>query len=59
LPALYPRLAGQHAQYIETQLKAFRSGERKNDANGTMQAIAARMTDPEMGAVADYVAGLR
>jgi cytochrome c553 len=59
LPALYPRLAGQHAQYIEAQLKAFRSGERKNDATSTMQTIAARMTDPEIGAVADYVAGLR
>jgi len=59
LPALYPRLAGQHAQYIEAQLKAFRSGERSNDANSAMQTIAARMTDPEIGAVADYVAGLR
>lgn len=59
LPALYPRLAGQHAQYVEAQLKAFRSGERKNDANSTMQTVAARMTDLEIGAVADYVAGLR
>ena len=59
LPAQYPRLAGQHAEYTETQLKAFRSGERRNDANKMMQAIAARMSDPEIRAVADYIAGLR
>src|SRR5204863_6432808 len=59
LPAQYPRLAGQHAEYTETQLKAFRSGERRNDANKMMQAIAGRMSDPEIRAVADYMAGLR
>lgn len=59
LPAQYPRLAGQYAEYTEAQLKAFRSGERGNDANRMMQAIAARMGDPEIRAVADYIAGLR
>ena len=59
LPAQYPRLAGQYAEYTEAQLKAFRSGERRNDANKMMQAIAARMSDPEIRAVADYIAGLR
>jgi cytochrome c553 len=59
LPAQYPRLAGQYAEYTEAQLKAFRSGERRNDANRMMQAIAARMGDPEIRAVADYIAGLR
>jgi len=59
LPAQYPRLAGQHAEYTEAQLKAFRSGERRNDANKMMQAIAGRMSDPEIRAVADYIAGLR
>ena len=59
LPAQYPRLAGQYAEYTEAQLKAFRSGERRNDANKMMQAVAARMSDPEIRAVADYVAGLR
>src|SRR6266849_7235854 len=59
LPAQYPRLAGQYAEYTEAQLKAFRSGERRNDANGMMQAIAVRMSEPEIRAVADYVAGLR
>ena len=59
LPAQYPRLAGQYAEYTEVQLKAFRSGERRNDANKMMQAIASKMSDPEIRAVADYVAGLR
>jgi cytochrome c553 len=59
LPAQYPRLAGQHAEYTDAQLKAFRSGERRNDANKMMQAIAGRMNDSEIRAVADYIAGLR
>jgi cytochrome c553 len=59
IPAQYPRLAGQYAEYTEAQLKAFRSGERRNDANKMMQAIAARMSDPEIRAVADYIAGVR
>ncbi len=59
LPAQYPRLAGQYPEYIEAQLKAFRAGERRNDANKMMQSIAARMSDPEIRAVADYIFGLR
>src|SRR5258706_10360173 len=59
LPVQYPRLAGQYAEYTEVQLKAFRSGERRNDANKVMQAVAAKMGDPEIRAVADYIAGLR
>ena len=59
LPAQYPRLAGQYPEYVEAQLKAFRAGERRNDANRTMQSIAAKMSDPEIRAVADYVFGLR
>jgi len=59
MPAQYPRLAGQYAEYTEAQLKAFRSGDRRNDANKMMQAIAARMSDPEIRAVADYIAGVR
>jgi cytochrome c553 len=59
LPASYPRLAGQHAEYTEAQLRAFRAGERRNDANRMMQTIAGRMSDPEIRAVADFIAGLR
>ena len=43
----------------EAQLKAFRAGERANDPNSMMRTIAVRMTDPEIKAVADYIAGLR
>ena len=57
MPAQYPRLAGQHAEYSEAQLLAFRSGARGNNAQ--MMAIAAKMNDAEMKAVADYMAGLR
>jgi cytochrome c553 len=59
LPALYPRLAGQHSEYTETQLKAFRAGERENDPEKMMRTIAAKLSDVEIKAVADYAAGLR
>ena len=57
LPAQYPRVGGQHAEYAEAQLLAFRSGERANNAQ--MTAIAGKLNDREIKAVADYVAGLR
>jgi cytochrome c553 len=59
LPAQYPALRGQHAEYSETQLKAFRAEERANDPNKMMRTIALKMTDVEIKAVADYIAGLR
>jgi cytochrome c553 len=59
MPSQYPRLSGQHAEYIEAQLKAFRSGERANDPNGSMRTVAGKLSDREIQAVADYVAGLR
>ena len=58
IPAQYPRLAGQFSEYTEIQLKAFRTGERANDANKMMRIIAAKMSDDEIHAVADYIAGL-
>lgn len=57
IPSEYPRLAGQHAEYTGSQLMAFRDGTRKN--NAPMMAIAARLSDREIKAVADYIAGLR
>ena len=59
MPAQYPRLSGQHAEYIEEQLKAFRVGERANDLNGMMHGVTAKMSDREIQAVSDYIAGLR
>src|SRR3990170_1013168 len=58
MPAQYPRLSGQHAEYIEAQLKAFRSGARANDPSASMRGVAGRLSDREIEAVADYVAGL-
>lgn len=59
IPAQYPRIGGQFSEYMEAQLKAFRSGERANDPNRMMRAVAAKMSDAEIKAVSDYVAGLR
>jgi cytochrome c553 len=59
MPAQYPQLAGQWAEYTQAQMKAWRSGERANDQNRMMRTIAARMNDAEIAAVADYIAGLR
>ena len=56
-PSQYPRLAGQHADYTEAQLAAFRSGTRKNSS--VMMGVAAKLNDRELKALADYVAGLR
>ncbi|QYF94785.1 cytochrome c4 [Massilia sp. PAMC28688] len=57
MPALFPRLAGQHQDYTFGQLQAFKGGARKNSAQ--MTTIARRMSDEEMKAVADYIAGLK
>ena len=57
IPSQYPRLAGQHAAYTEAQLLAFRNGTRKNNAQ--MAGVSAGMTEADIKAVADYVAGLR
>lgn len=55
LAPAYPRLAGQHAQYLMAQLQNFKSGVRANDANSVMQDIASKLTDGEMQAVAEYL----
>lgn len=66
IPALYPRIGGQHAEYTLAQLTAFRSGARggasKEDANPTgkmMATIAAKLSDAEIKALAEYTAGLK
>ena len=57
IPAQYARIAGQHQDYTITQLTNFRTGTRANSAQ--MTAVGKRMSDEEMQAVADYIAGLR
>jgi cytochrome c553 len=65
IPAQYPRIGGQHAEYTLAQLNAFKAGTRggatKEDANPNgkmMMAIAQRLTDAEIKALAEYTAGL-
>lgn len=57
IPAQYPRLAGQHQDYTVAELTNFRSGTRKNSP--PMITIAERLSDKEIKAVADYIAGLK
>lgn len=57
LPGKYPRIAGQHPDYIAAQLRLFRDGDRANSQE--MFEIADRMSDRDISAVADYAAGLR
>jgi cytochrome c553 len=59
LPVKYPRLSGQHSEYVLNQLRQFRLGTRANDEAKVMRTIAAKLTDQEMEAVADYIQGLR
>ncbi len=67
----FPSLAGQHAQYVESQLKAFRAAgrgdhsgqKRTNDSvdggPAMMQDLAAKLSDDEISAVSSYISGLR
>lgn len=57
IPDQYPRLAGQHGDYVELQLLAMRAGTRANSV--PMTGVAAKMNDKEIKAVSDYIAGLR
>jgi cytochrome c553 len=59
MPAQFPRLAGQHAEYTAAQLTAFRAGQRANDPAQMMRGVAAKMNDQEIKAVSEYIAGLR
>ena len=57
IPAQYPRVSGQHADYSVAQLSAYRDGSRRNSVQ--MGNVAAKLNDREIRAVADYMAGLR
>lgn len=56
--AKFPRIAGQHADYLAATLKSFRASERANDPNAMMRGSAARLTDDEIAALAQYLQGL-
>jgi cytochrome c553 len=57
IPNQYPLMGGQWAEYNAAQLVAFREGTRKNSSQ--MTTIATKLSDQEMKAVSDYMAGLR
>lgn len=57
--ANFPRLAGQHADYLVLQLQAFHQKTRSNSPNGMMEDISHRLTDEQMKAVSSYIEGLR
>lgn len=55
----FPRLSGQHPDYIEKQLRAFRNGDRTNDGDQMiMRSVAANLSDAEIKALANYIGGL-
>jgi cytochrome c553 len=56
--AKFPRISGQHADYLTKALKDFRAGIRTNDPNGMMRGAVAHMSDAEIEAVAQYLQGL-
>jgi cytochrome c553 len=59
IPAGFPRLSGQHPEYVEKQLRAFRAGDRTNDGDqAIMRAVADKLNDAEIVALANYIAGL-
>lgn len=57
--AKFPSLQGQHATYTKGQLNMFRNGSRANDAGKMMRNIASKMSDAEIEAVSEYIAGLQ
>ena len=52
-------IGGQHGAYVALQLRAYKSGARATDPNQMMRAVAGKLTDEEIDAVASYVQGLR
>jgi cytochrome c553 len=59
IPPLYPRLSGQHPEYVMAQLRAFRTDQRTKDVNNEMHMIASRMSEREIQAVSEFISGLR
>jgi cbb3-type cytochrome c oxidase subunit III len=58
IPVQYPRLSGQWAEYTVTQLNAFTQGPGARNNSDPMHTIASRLSDSDIKAVADYIAGL-
>jgi len=57
--AAYPKLGGQHAQYVTKQLTDFREGVRTNDGDSMiMRSIAAKLSNKDIAAISSYIQGL-
>ena len=54
----FPKISGQHAEYIKSQLQMFRDGARGNDMNAMMRDVAKKLTDAEIETLSQYVGGL-
>jgi len=54
----FPKISGQHAEYIKAQLEKFRDGNRNNDMNAMMRDVAKKLTDAEIDTLSKYVGGL-
>lgn len=54
----FPKISGQHADYIKAQLEKFRDGSRNNDMNAMMRDVAKKLTDAEIDTLSKYVGGL-
>ena len=54
----FPKISGQHAEYIKAQLEKFRDGSRNNDMNAMMRVVAKKLTDAEIDTLSKYVGGL-
>lgn len=54
----FPKISGQHAEYVKAQLIKFRSGERANDMNEMMQDVTKNLTDDEIDILSQYIGGL-
>ncbi|CAH6784555.1 Cytochrome c4 [Vibrio chagasii] len=54
----FPKISGQHAEYIKAQLEKFRDGSRNNDMNAMMRDVAKKLTDAEIDTLSKYVGGL-
>lgn len=47
----FPRLAGQHPDYLEQALKAYKTGKRKN---AIMNGMAANLSEADMADLAEF-----
>lgn len=59
LPPEFPRLAGQHAAYVDSQLRKFRAGNRLSNPNAMMRVVSAPLSDADIRAVSTYIEALR